>query len=291
MGNLIDNAGLQVIQQTVDTVNQMAPFAQRQLLPNNPQRNPSLLRGYLMQPVSRGEQALVALTTRRPEYITFKIDLAGVIYLNHPDGDSSFKLQFLVDGDVWFEAPNPQSGLNLDSIPLSGLDITRFAEIISQSSVAVGQSGSPAIPVYCMRLALGHPTKHSSLVNNPDLYPAITQGTNPDSDGYIHSLIGSWIFSISRDCLPRNGFDFSARLLFSLDPDEPVQLNGPAVMTIHEIHDVPTYQFQIATDVMEVAQPTPLRGGTLVTLGYFEDIGYGIVAANPREYLFQLDYQ
>lgn len=284
MPNLIDDAGLAVIQETVDKVDQLAPFSGTQQLPKNPQHSRALIRGYLMQSVSQGQQALVALVSRQPQYMSFKIDLAGVIYLNHPDGDSRFKLRFRQGENVLFDVPND------GALSVEELTAGELIKAIHKAADPLTQQGDfiVVLPREEMLGALGHPTQHTLLILNDDIYPL-----PPDNYKYgdmIDSHIGSWIFCLPRHRLPQNGEGFNVQLLFSLDPDDPVQLNGPAVMTIHEIHDVPTGKVEIVTDVMELAQPSPLRGGTMVVLGYFEDCGYGIVAANPREYLFRLDF-
>lgn len=271
---ILSNEDVNILQETIDTVNQLAPFSSRVEEPQNLQLGGSLRRGYLMQSVSRGQQARVALISRRHAYRVFKIDLAGVIYLNHPDGDSKFQLRFTREGDTWFDT---------DILTVEGLTIVELLRQISQSAPDSG------LPLKGLTGALGHPTQHSLLVKNSDLYPELPD-TYKDGD-MIDSLTGSWIFGIHRSLLPREDTDFDVQLLFTVDGDDSVQLNGPAVMTIHEIRDCPTGQSVNVTDVMEVAQPTPLRGGSLVVLGPFDDVGYGIIAANPREYLFQLDYQ
>lgn len=267
---ILSNEDVDIVQEGLDHIFQLAPFSSKQPVHDRDPQGGSLLRGYLMQSLSQGETARVALMARRREYRTYKIDLAGVIYLNHPDGDSKFQLRFMDNRDVWFDTPI-----------LTVEDLT-IGELLRQISQAAPDS---AIPINGMLGALGHPTQHTQLVNNSDLYPVLDDDYQPGD--MIDSLIGSWIFSIHRQFLPQA---LDIQLLFTVDGDDSVQLNGPAVMTIHEIHDAPTNNSMIVTDVMEIAQPTPLRGGTRVILGPFDDIGYGVIAANPREYLFPLDY-
>jgi hypothetical protein len=135
--------------------------------------------------------------------------------------------------------------------------------------------------------ALGHPTQHTLLIPNDELYPSVS-GLYKRGD-LIDSKIGSWVFSIDRAFLPPKDEDFDIKLLMSTstDPTKAVEFSGPAFMTKYEIKTAPTTRYEVATDIYEVASPTPLRGGSLVTLGYFEDIGYGIIGSNVREYLFE----
>lgn len=271
-GFLVDNASHSLIQKAIDAASRSNPFGPSSES-STPFGNYSPLKGYLMQSVSRGEQALCHIFKKNTAFRCWKIDLAGVIYLNHPDGDSRFQLRFTLDADVF----------DSEIIEVEDLTIPRLCEIISRV-------GNGLFKQKDMLGALGHPTQHPFLVPNSDLYPELPSDHNFQKNDLIDSLIGSWIFGIPRSAF--EGYtDVDIELLFTVDGSSSVQINGPAVMTIHEIHDCPTNDFKVVQDIMEVAQPTPLRGGTRVALLPFDDIGcYGIISANPREYLFRLDF-
>jgi hypothetical protein len=272
---LLTEESVEAIQQHMDEVSNFALNTGRAPLSTRSATPGAMLRGYLMQGVSRGQMALCALVSRRPEYRCFKIDLAGVIYTNYPTGDSRFQLRFYKDGATWFDT----AILDVDNLTAGAL-----LEAISYAS-ADPNTGDQQLPTDCMVAALGHPTQHTNMQPNDELYPAIPSTYQPGD--LIDSKIGSWVFGIHNASLP-DGFDVD--LLFSFDADDPVQLAGPGVMTLYEVYDVPTGEIIVVTDVMEVASPSPLRGGTKIVVGFFDDVGYGIVSAHPREYLFEQDY-
>lgn len=260
----VDSETIGVIQETVDTVRQMNPFGVQTPLGKLDSVQDLLLRGYLMQGVSRGQQAACSIYQRQDFLRCFKIDLAGIIFegLTVP---SSFALRFYRKGRAWFDT---------DPLLVGDLEINKLLDEIARAS-------GGAIKRNSIIGDLGHPTKSSFIVRNDELFP--TAPTSYKAGDKLSSKIGSWVFGFDRKTLPE-GFD--VKLLFRINGTKPINLAGPAVMTLYEIKDSPTGQILIVTDVMEVMSPTPLRGGTRVTLGYFGDIGYGIIAANPREYLF-----
>lgn len=281
MGNLIDDAGIDVLQEVADIVFQSAPFTLQSGMPSNPGTTAPLLRGYLMQPVSRGERALVALVSRRPEYRTFKIDLAGIIYYNYPDIDSKFQLRLKRNGATWFDT-EPLTIENLSSV-----DIIKAISTASQSLTSRVQQ-TIQIPLNTMMGFLGHPTQHSLIQNNSDLYPEYPNPHDPLE--WVDSKIGSWIISIHRSVLPPLDVDFDIELSFTVTGDELVQLVGPSVMTIREEKDMPNNSFIVATDVLDMVPATKLAGGSKVVVGNFEDVGYGIVSASPRPMFREQDY-
>lgn len=244
-------------------------------------RSSPAIRGYLMQGLSRGQSALCALVTRQPEYKSFKIDLAGVIYTNHPDGDSKFKLRF----KKWDANAQAWAGwFDTESLSVEDLKIGDVLAEISSASINP-ISGARAISSHTMLGILGHPAESTSMVVNDEIYPTLSPRYRLGDQ--IESKTGCWIFSVHRSV---SDVDFDVDLLFSVSPDAPVNLNGPAVMTIQEIADTPNYRFETVFDAMDVASPTPLRAGSKIAAVHFEDIGYGVISANVREYLFEQLY-
>jgi hypothetical protein len=132
---------------------------------------------------------------------------------------------------------------------------------------------------------LGHPVYSQLIVQNSDLYPELD--VDYEDGDVIPSKIGSWVFGYLKTKMPE-GIDVD--LKFTVDADEPIQLVGPAVMTLFKIPDAPTGQVVEVTDVFGLAQPTPLRGGCPVVLANFDDVGLGIIASYPREYLFEQEW-
>lgn len=274
----ITEASVAVIQETVDNVRTLSPFAAKTGIEGSIGSNPSLLRGYLMQPVSRGGKGLVSLVSRRLEYRTWKIDLSGVLFAFHPDHETQFMLRFKRNGDTWFDT---------QPMDASDLPIYELIERISTDSLNRATS-NVQIPKNKMLGALGNPTKHTLIVQNDDLLPELP--VRFQRGDIIDSRIGSWIFSIHRSILPDKDEDFEVLLLFLSDPVNPVIIDPGASATaiaIYEISDSPTGNVIVATDTLDVASPTPLTGGSKVVLGYFDDLGAGILTVNAREYLFE----
>ena len=270
----LTSESIDVIQETVDTVQRMFPFGAKTGILSPEPSSSSNLRGYLLQGVSRGQKALCAITARRPEYRCYKIDLAGIVYTNDPDSESKFQLRFKKDGATWFDT---------DILTVADLTIGKLLHAISNASMLLGSQNG--IQTTKMLGTLGHPFQATHLINNDELYPSLPS-TYKLGD-YIDSKTGSWLFAIHRDALPVDPIVFDIDLLFTIDAANPVQLVGPAVMTLYEIFDCPTTIILPVTDVFDVASPTPLRPGTKVILSYFDDVGYGITNAYPREYLFE----
>src|SRR3990167_1902343 len=283
MANNLDDESISVIQETVTRVNKSGLFSEKhgEAKSTHLQGSSTFLRGYLMQGVSNGQSALCHLFTRRPEYRMFKIDLAGIIYEHtDPELDGRFQLRFkkgtvdangVVTFDTWFDTA---------ILPITDLVIGKLLDAVVTASVDPVTMAAK-IPMKTLTGALGHPISATNMVFNDELYPEKPEDYHQGD--MIHSNIGSWIFGIHRSVLPE---EFDIDLLFSTDADNPVQLSGPAVMTLYEIADTPTNSFITVYDAMDVAAPTPLRGGTKVLLAPFDDMGYGIISANPREYLF-----
>lgn len=263
---MLDNESVGVIQDTVDTVRKIAPFGikipEGQSLP----QWSYLARGYLLQPVSRGQEALVSIVSTTCPYKCWKLDIAGIVF-EDKQTDSRFQLKFYKDNKDWFTTD-----------PISIADLTSKAFYDKLSGAATGYVQKKLI-----KTDLGHPVQSPHMVANDDLYPELPTGYKRGDS--IDSLIGSWIFGIHKSVIPKD-VKITVGLLFSLNSNPPVTLQGPSVMTIHEIADGPIDEYVVATDVMDVASPTPLRGGTKVVLANFGDVGWGIIAANPREYLF-----
>lgn len=258
---LITEEGMRVLDDMKDRLDSIAPHSVHTEQPPDSVRPSDPLRGYLMQPISRGGSGLCAVVTRRPEYRSWKLDLAGIIYIGADEG--RFQLRFTKDGDFWFDTS------------ILGMECT-IGELIAAITDASGGEIDRRAVIGC----LGNPTQATNLVINDDLYPAIQP---PFRVGQmIDSKIGSWIFAIHRSFT----FDYDIDLLFTLstDPDVvPVQLNGPAVMTLEEIKDSPTGNVVQVTDILDIPSPTPLQGGSKVVCIPFADIDYGIIAAYPRD--------
>lgn len=266
----LSSDSIPVIQDTIDRVRQLSAFDSR--IPGN-NSNHSIdpfLRGYLLQGVSRGQSALCSLVTRDASYRSFKVDLAGIMFEDTTSNTSKFKLRFI---------KNDGSGSSVTWFDTAELAVEGLTASLLKDEIVIASNGD--ISSSDLLTDLGHPITSNLLIDNDELYPTPT--LSPTSGYEIDSKIGSWIFAIRADILP-NGFDVN--LLFSLSLTEPVHIYGPAVMTLYEISDVPSFIYIPVTDVLDVASPTPLRGGTKVVLAYFGDVGYGIIAANPREYLF-----
>lgn len=271
---LITEEGVNDLVDMKQRLDALAPFSVSTPGQGDSERPISNIRGYLMQPISRGASGLCALVSRRQDFRSFKIDLAGIIYKDQPSLQALFQLRFTRNDSTWFTT----KALSANNLPVVDL----LYEIERASTPA---SGSPAISMEGMNGALGNPVYATALVVNEDLYPAVD--ANYKYQDLITSQIGSWIFSIHRSYLPDNPADFDVNLLFTLNGDTPVQLNGPAVMTLTEIPDTPTGASVLVTDIMDIARPSPLVGGTLIAAIPFEDVGYGIISANPREYFFE----
>lgn len=272
---LLTEQSVKSIQTLMDDFYRSTQYTGNQSGAESGRQSNTAIRGYLCQGVSRGQKALCCVVSHRPEFQSFKIDLAGVIYTNHPDGESSFKLRCYRNDDsgtkiTWF-----------DTAVMTISDLTA-ANIIYE--LIQGSSGELQREAFIG--ALGHPFRATNLIDNDELYPSAP--ADYQIGDIIESKIGSWLISINRASLPE-GFDMD--LLFSVSDDESVNLAGPAVMTLYETADVPTGELAIVTDVMDVASPTPLRGGTKIAAVYFGDVGYGIIAANPREYLFEQKWE
>lgn len=269
---LITEAGLDTLADMKDRLDAIAPFTNQHLGNTNQSsgdRSVSPIRGYLMQPISRGGSGLCAVVRRRPEYRSWKIDVAGIIFTDPTD--SRFQLRFTKDGNFWF-----------DTVILS--INSSIGEILD--AIHIGSSTGASVPVFLRRSmtgALGNPTQATNMVINDDLYPV-----RPDTyklGDLIDSKIGSWIFSIHNNSLPQN-VTYDIELLFTLSGDPnvtPVELNGPAVMTIEEISDTPTDEQIVVTDILDLPNPSPLRGGAKVVAIPMPDVGYGIIAAYPRD--------
>jgi hypothetical protein len=278
MGNyLVTEDGMRTLDDMKDRLDALSPFTNHNL--QQPQsdvgdKSASPIRGYMMQPISRGNSGLCALVSRRPEYRTWKIDVAGIIYTDATE--SRFQLRFTRDGDPWFDT---------DVLTVGDCTIQDLIGAISNGS-ATGAS-LPVFPRQSMIGCLGNPTQATNLVINDDLYPELP--SNYKIGDMIDARIGSWIFSIHRNALPQN-VDYDIDLLFTLSGDplvEPVELNGPAVMTLEEIKDTPTGEFRIVTDVLDLPNPSPIQGGSKVVALPMPDVGYGIVAAYPRDLLME----
>lgn len=224
-----------------------------------------------MQGVSGGQDAACLLVNRQKEYRTWKIDLSGIIYhFTDETLESRFQLRFSKNGDTWFDT---------EVLPVRDLSGHLLASKIVEASSING--AAPLIPYQGLRGWLGHPVESELIVNNDELIPDWPVTWYP---GYkVPSEVGSWLISFNKSILPE-GFDID--LLFSNDESNPVQLAGPAIMVLYEIAETPTSEIVIATDIMGVPSPTPLRAGTLVVCGPFGDVDYGIIAAYPKEYLF-----
>lgn len=269
---LVTEEGMRTLDDMKDRLDGLAPFTHQGLVQSQPEsgdRSAQAIRGYLMQPISQGSSGLCALVSRRPEYRTWKIDVAGIIYTDSTD--SRFQLRFTKNDVFWFDT---------EILSVNDCTIQDLITAIVNGSVV---NGVPQFPRQSMIGCLGNPTKATHLVNNDDLYPELP-ATYKLGD-QIDSRIGSWIFSIHRNNLPTN-VDYDIDLLFTLSGDplvEPVELNGPAVMTLEEIKDTPTGEFIVVTDVLDLPNPSPLRGGSKVVAVPMADIGYGIVAAYPRD--------
>lgn len=235
----------------------------------------NFIRGYLMQGVSSGQGAAMQVATKQDNLLAYKIDLAGVAY-EFPDGqfNSQFILQFYANGAEWFRTDK----ITVNN--LSGLDIVD-AILLGAQSLPQGERLQPSD----VHGWLGHPLKSPLLVDNRELNPAFPSDWQPGDD--IPSKIGSWIIAFERQYLP-TGFDVKFR--FTLAQQGSVQLAGPAVITMMPITSIPNNEVVTVYDVLDIASPTPLRGGTLVVCAPFSDVGYGIIAANPREYLFTQTY-
>lgn len=269
MGNyLITEEGMNTLDDLVQRVDALSPFTNQNL--QQPQSDvgdkaASAVRGYLMQPISQGGSGLCALVSRRPEYRSWKIDVAGIIYTDSTD--SRFQLRFTRNDDFWF-----------DTEILSVNDCT-----IQDLITAIAAASNGVLLQKAMTGALGNPTQATSIEINDDLYPSLPSDYRIGD--MIDSRIGSWIFSIHRNLLPDSD-TYDIDLLFTLSGDplvEPVELNGPAVMTLEEIKDTPTGEYRVVTDVLDLPNPSPLRGGSKVVAVPMADVGYGIIAAYPRD--------
>lgn len=271
VGNyLVTEDGMRTLDDMKERLDSLSPFTNQNL--QQPQsdvgdKSASAIRGYMMQPISRGYSGLCAVVSRRPEYRTWKLDIAGVIFT---EDVARFQLRFTRDGDFWFDT--------------AILDVTStIQEVITAISNGSVVAGVPLFPRQSFIGCLGNPTQATNMQINDDLYPLLP-ATYQMGD-MIESKIGSWIFSIHRNTLPQN-VEYDIDLLFTLsdDPDIlPVELNGPAVMTLEEINDTPTGEYRIVTDILDLPNPSPIRGGSKVVALPMPDIGYGIVAAYPRD--------
>lgn len=271
----LDDMGVDSINETIDIVHSIAPFTHRSPLESKDvNRNSPNIHGYLMQPLSNGGSALCACTVKNRVYRSFHLNLAGIIWSSltpTPQNVATFKLRFYRAGDIWFDT---------QAFTIRQLSILDLINQISLSSVDA--NGQPQFPTLFMTGALGHPALSAYIVDNDDLYPTVPDGYR--SGDMKQALIGSWLFCIHRAKLPTR---FDVKLLFDINGANPVELKGPSVMTITEVDDIPTGQFEIVHDVLNIARPTPLQGGTKIAAIPFEGTGYGVVAANPREYFFE----
>lgn len=262
---LVTEEGIRDLTDVKRRVDALAPFSQESPLTPDNASSFGPVRGYLMQPISRGGSGLCALVTRRPEYRSWKIDLAGIIFIG--GSESRFQLRFTRDGVLWFDT---------DIFVVNDTPIQTLVSSIVNGSVV---NGAPLISRQSIEGCLGNPTFATNLVINDDLYPELPAAYNIGDE--IESRIGSWIFSI-HNSIP----DYDIDLLFTTDPDpaaDPVTLEGPAVMTLEEIPDTPTGEYIVATDILNLPSPSPLQGGAFVVAIPFPDIGYGVIAAYPRD--------
>lgn len=274
MNYLITEDGLATLDDMKARLDALAPFSNR--TDQGPDDNTPVgpVRGYLMQPISSGGSGLCALVSRRQEYRSWKIDLIGILIENTT---SSFKLRFSKGIDpvtqakiLWFDT---------ERLPVLNLTIQKLISAISTASIL---NNVAQIPQRTMLGGLGHPVQATNLVPNDDLYPILP--TTYKVGDLIDSKIASWIFSIPCAVTLVGDPDYDIDLLFTLEEGlEPVQLDGPAVMTIQEISDTPTGETLVVTDIMDLPRPTPLQGGSKIVATPFADIGYGIIAAYPRD--------
>lgn len=265
---LLPESSVDLLQDTVDIVRKAGLFGLKSGLAEQSMVKNYSMKGYLCQSISRGQEGLCSIYVKDPIYKTYKIDLAGVIYTNYPDLESKFQLRFYKEGATWFDT---------DPLTVDNLTCDKIIAAID----AQGQ-----IRTKGMLADLGHPFSSTELIPNEDLYPEVPSDYKPVS--MLQSKMGSWVISFLSADLPE-GFDID--LLFTVSSSDPIQLSGPAVMTLHEISDRPLNEYTTVTDCLDLASPTPLRGGTKVILSTFEDVGLGIIAANPREYFFEEQYK
>jgi len=258
----IDDTSMNTLDRVVSIVSKMSPLAE---VGNANTINSHLLRGYLVQGVSRGQSALMSVYIRKAYQTTFKIDLAGILY-----NGSKFKLKLYKDlGNSQLQDWFTTDVLDVDSLTKDVL----LDKLISASG--------GILSVRNTETDLGHPFKSSLLVKNDELFPEPSTSWQPPQP--LSSLTGSWVFSIANHVSDK---PIKVKLFFDASGNGPLQLAGPAVMTLYQVSDSPSGTYQVVTDVLDVASPTPLRAGTKVVAGPFGDIGYGIIAANPREYVF-----
>lgn len=220
-------------------------------------------RGILLQDLTAqgGLAALISVAS----YPVFRLEVIGRNTIVADPALPKFKIKGMFKGQTLFET-------NL--IDIIQTDSALQGSIIA-GSFAVGQGISPSD----IHVTLGNPYRDQDLIQAGNV--------TTDLAGKRSSGIGVWLIHFQGPRFLPGTMQLS---LSDTDGHTDVQylpMNGLTNLRLTRLEEADTLTREIVFDPYYLGEPTPLRAGTMVTLQYFQDRGYGVIGAGPRNLYFQ----